>query len=84
MLDFIQYINDNWNVSAAKKTAMLSDFCAQYGYKEEDEEGNPNPVTKKEFANEKIIIYFKESVNAHRKRVAEEAAEYTELDDDFV
>ena len=78
-MDFIKYINDNWNVSTAKKIAFLNDFCGQYGYQEVDDEGIPNPQTRKEFANEKVIAFFKGAVNSHRKKVVEEATKYEEL-----
>jgi hypothetical protein len=32
MLNFAQFINENWDTTAAKKLAMLVDFCEQYGY----------------------------------------------------
>jgi hypothetical protein len=86
LLDFIQFINDNANLTAAKKTALLDDFCEQYGYQEtienpQDPDGDPipNPVSKKDFANQKITDYLVQSINAIRKKTAEEAVDFTEL-----
>ena len=70
LLDFIGFISTNVNLTAAQKLALLSDFCAQYGYQEQidDGQGNiiPNPITQKEFANRKITRYIAETVNAKR------------------
>lgn len=84
MLDFIKHINDNVSLSAAKKTAMLNDFCEQYSYQEtiENPEGGdpiPNPVTKKEFANEKIARYIIGTVNAARLKAGRATIEIEEL-----
>ena len=60
MLDIIQHISDNVNLSVAKKIALLAAFCYQYGYEDEiedpdnPEEKIPNPISKKAFANDKI------------------------------
>ena len=83
-MDIVGYINSQLDWATAKKQAMLDDFVAQYGYEEEDEDGNPNPVTKKAFMNSKIIEYIKGTVNARRRRVAEEAIEYELLNGDLV
>ncbi len=83
-LDFIAFINQNISLSAAKKQAMLSDFCEQYGYQEEIDDGEgelvPNPISKVEFANERIESFIRETVNATRIRRAKEAAIIEELD----
>jgi hypothetical protein len=79
-IDIIQHLNDNVDLTAGEKASLLDDFCAQYSYQELDEEGNPNPVSKKDFANDKIKTYIKDSVNARRITVAKAAAAYTELE----
>ena len=67
------------------KIAMLDYFCYQYGYMDEiDPEGTPNPVTKKQFMNSKIIEFIKGTVNARRLKVAQDAIEIEELDGDLV
>jgi len=78
-VDFIQHINDNTNLTAQQKTDLLDDFCECYGY-QETIDGEPNPTSKKDFANDKAKRYFIESVNSVRKRTAEDAVEWTELD----
>ena len=86
MLDIIQHISDNVNLSVAKKIALLDDFCGQYSYQETipdpaDPEGPeiPNPQSKKSFANEKIEDYIKQTISAYRKKIAEQAATFEEL-----
>lgn len=83
MLDFVGFINDNWQAPTAKKLALLDSFVAQYGYEEmvEDEDGNeiPNPVSKRQFTNAQIVEFICASVNAFRGREAAAAAEYDEL-----
>lgn len=83
MLDFIQFINDNVNLSAAKKVELLEDFCKQYGYEEEIDDGAggmiPNPVTRKVFANDKISSFIKQTVNAVRRKEQLELVEYEKL-----
>ena len=81
-LDFIAFINQNVSLSAAQKQAMLNDFCEQYGYDEEIEIGGeliPNPVSKVEFANERIEAFIRETVHATRIRRAKEATKFEEL-----
>ena len=78
-LDFIKYISDNTDLTLAEKQELLDDFCKQYGY-EEIINGEPNPESKKDFANGKIIAFIKETVNASRKKTAEELLEIKELD----
>ena len=85
MLDFIGLISDNVDWTAAQKIAMLDDFCYQYGYMDEiDPVGTPNPVTKKQFMNSKIIEFIKGTVNARRLKVAQDAIEIEELAGDLV
>lgn len=86
--NYVGFINGEWSATAAKKTAMLADFCYQYGYEDnipdpasEDPEATiPNPVSKTSFANDKIEQYIIQTVNAYRKDVAEAAASFEELD----
>ena len=84
LLDFIGFISTNVNLTAAQKLALLSDFCAQYGYQEQidDGQGNiiPNPVTQKEFANHKITRYIIETVNAIRLSKGIDAVTIEELE----
>ena len=83
MLDFIGFINEGWEATNEKKLTMLDSFVYQYGYRDEvevDGEMVENPVTKKEFANEKIRDYIVQTVNAYRKQEAEAVVEYEELD----
>lgn len=80
MLDFIQFIDDNANLSAVKKISLLEDFVAQYDYQEELEDGTPNPVTKKEFANKQINQYIIQSVQAARFTRSRAAVEIEELE----
>ena len=81
-LDFIGFINQNISLSAAKKQAMLSDFCEQYVYQEfiDEELQIPNPVSKVEFANERIEAFIRETVHAVRIRRAKEATIFEELE----
>lgn len=82
-MDFIEFINTEWEASATKKQALLDDFCEHLGYQKTvgTEDGNPipNPVTKKEFANERIARYIIETVNVIRKRNAEKSVSFEEL-----
>jgi hypothetical protein len=85
MLDFVGFINDNWNATTEKKLLMLHDFCAQYGYEEyilDPETGGeiPNPESRVEFANRRITQYIVETVTAYRKIEAEKLAIYEELE----
>ena len=79
MIDIIGFISGEVSLDTDQKVALLDDFCSQYGYQEEIE-GEPNPVSKKDFANSKITNYIKETVNAYRKTEAEKATSFTELD----
>ena len=78
MLDFVGFINDNWQATPAKKLALLDSFVAQYGY-EEMINGIPNPVSKREFTNVQITGFIRDSVNAFRRGEAEAVVEYDEL-----
>ena len=83
-MDFVQFINDNWDAPTEKKAAMLDDFCEHYSYQEtvpnpEGGELIPNPVSKKEFVNKMVVGYIVGIVNATRRKVAEKLAEYEEL-----
>jgi hypothetical protein len=85
MLNFAQFINENWDTTAAKKQAMLVDFCEQYGYEEEIEDPeNPgelieNPVTRTQYFNYHVTQYIRQSVEAARLRAAREAIIIEEL-----
>ena len=85
-MDIIGYISDNVSLTAEKKTAMLDSFCEQYSYQEmvgdpEDEgETIPNPISKKDFANEKIEKFVVDTVNAARLKVGRNAVKIEELD----
>jgi len=83
MLDFIGFIVENTSLTSDEKTDMLDDFCRAYGYEKTLDNGEegiiPNPVTKKEFANERINDYIKKVVNTARRTAAEEAIEIKEL-----
>lgn len=76
-LNFIGFINDNCALATDKKVIMLDDFCAQYGYQDhiEGPDGKmmPNPMSRRDFANQKIRNYIVEVVNAHRVAVARAA-----------
>ena len=84
MLDFVTFIAANWDAPAATKQAMLDDFVEAYHWQENitDEDGNeiPNPVTKAQLTNYQITRFIVETVNAVRKRRAEQAAIYDDLD----
>lgn len=85
MLDYIQFINDNSNLTSQQKTDLLFDFCDQYGYQEtvvdqDTGEEIQNPTTRKEFANQKITDYLIQTVNTVRIKRAKAAADYTELE----
>jgi len=78
--DFVGFIDANCTLSTDKKTAMLDDFCAQYGYQEtitgEDGREIPNPGSKKDFANEKIKSFIVQTINARRVDEARAAVQY--------
>lgn len=78
MLDFVGFINDNWEATPIKKLALLDSFVAQYGY-QETIQGIPNPVSKRDFTNARITDFIRDSVNAFRRGEAEAAAEFDEL-----
>lgn len=82
-LDYVGFINQNTSLNAAKKQAFLDDFCEQYNYQDqiEDDDLNliPNPVTKKDFANEKIDRFLRETVNVIRRKRVEKATTFEEL-----
>ena len=87
-VDIIGYLNTqltDW--SAQKKQDMLDDFCSQYNYEDmvDDGEGGEieNPVSKKMFANQKIVEFIKGTVNAYRAKKAREEAQYDELNGDL-
>jgi hypothetical protein len=85
MLNFAGFINDNWDTTAAKKQAMLVDFCDQYGYEEEIEDPEnpgefiPNPITRTQYFNYHVTQYIRQSVEAARLRAAREAIIIEEL-----
>ena len=73
-IDIVGYLNTElttWNTE--KKTAMLNDFCSRYMYQDEVADPEtlgeliPNPITKKQFMNSKIIDFIKQAVNGYRK-----------------
>jgi hypothetical protein len=72
MLNFVQFINTNADLTANQKTAWLDDFC-------EERKRIPDPDPKEEFANEKINGYIEKEVNRVRRRKAELNAEYEKL-----
>lgn len=82
-LNFMKFISDNVDLAAEKKVALLEDFCAQYGWTEFliDNDGNevPNPVSRTDFANQKVTQFFIQSINAARRKRAEEAVTIEEL-----
>lgn len=85
MLDFIGFINDNVNLPAAKKVALLDDFCAQYNYQVTipgvDGLPIPNPESRQQFANHQIGRYIRDVVNATRRIEAIESIIFDELDE---
>lgn len=78
---------DDWMVinawSAADRQAFLDDFCSQYNYQEEVDDGMggtiPNPVGKSEFANSKSVLFHVRTVNAWRNKVARDATTFDPL-----
>jgi hypothetical protein len=58
---------------------MLDDLVSYFGY-QETIDGEPNPVTKKEFANNKIKQFIRDRVKSVRKRRAEKQVTYEELE----
>lgn len=84
-IDIIGHISGEVAWSAAKKTAMLDDFAYGIGYQDvigQDDEGVdiPNPVTKKEHANNYLKSVVKNTVEDYRLKEAKKAATFTELD----
>lgn len=77
-MDFVGFINSEWTASGAKKLAMLNDFTQQQGYQEEIG-GEPNPMTRKDFANQEITRFIVKNVNATRKGRAESLVIFEEL-----
>ena len=84
--NIVQFIDD-WMVangwSLADRLLFLDDFTSQYNYQENIDDGEggtiPNPVSKSEFANQKLVLFVVQTVNAWRDRVAREAATYDPL-----
>jgi hypothetical protein len=58
---------------------MLDDLVSYFGYRETID-GEPNPIAKKEFANDKIEEFIKDRVKSVRKRRAEKQVTYEELE----
>lgn len=87
MLNFVGFINENWAADPAVKQAMLVDFCNQYNYQEfvedpDDPTGDPipNPVSRVQFANEKITLFIVQTVNQARLKAGREAVVIEELE----
>lgn len=83
MLNFVQFINDEWTAAAEEKIAFLDDYVADFGYEEMIDDGDggliPNPISKSEFANQVITDIIRRSPNRIRQRRAEEAATWDEV-----
>ncbi|MHA2065015.1 MAG: hypothetical protein ACXABY_11630 [Candidatus Thorarchaeota archaeon] len=78
-LDWIGFINTNANLTPEQKTALLDDFCEAYDYQDILEDGEPNPVIKKDFANAWIERFLQNTVNRVRRQRAEDAVTIEEL-----
>ena len=61
MLDFVDFINDNCNLTPEEKQAMLADFCEAFGKSE---------MNQREFANMQITRFIVSAVHRTRKRRA--------------
>ena len=73
-LDFIKFINDNSpNMTTQQKTAMLSDFCENFGAKD------LTVADQKTFANERIQSFVKQCVHETRKVRYEKLANIEEV-----
>lgn len=85
--NIVQFIDD-WMVTnvwtVEDRQAFLDDFCSQYGYQEMIDDGAggmiSNPVSRSEFANSKSVLFFVQTVNAWRNKVARDAAVYVPLE----
>jgi hypothetical protein len=79
-IDIIGHINQEvTNLTTQQKQDMLDDFTSYFGY-QETIDGEPNPVTKKDFANNKIKEFIRDRVKSVRKRRAEKQVTYEELE----
>lgn len=66
MIDFVKCINDSLsNLSADERQMLLNDFCLSKGYTIKLPEGGT--VLKKDFMNEHLKNYIKDSVNNYRR-----------------
>lgn len=76
-MDIFQYVSDNSVLSPEQQTDFLVDFCIGYDYQELVEDPKnpgqmiPNPVTREAHANYWIMRFFKDTVNAVRRRRAQ-------------
>lgn len=77
-IDIIGYLNGVINLTDDEKQAMLDDFCDRHGYTEQMSV-QPNPVSKREYANKVIKNFIEDSVDSVRKRRAEAAATYDSI-----
>jgi hypothetical protein len=79
-IDIIGHINQEvTSLTAQQKKDMLDDLVSYFGY-QETIDGEPNPVNKKEFANNKIEEFIKDRVKSVRKKRAEQQVTYEELE----
>jgi hypothetical protein len=79
-LDIIGYINQEvTNLTPQQKQDMLDDLVSYFGY-QETIDGEPNPIAKKEFANDKIKEFIRDRVKSVRKKRAEQQVTYEELE----
>lgn len=83
-MDILGYISGEISWSAAKKQAMLDDLAYAANYQDEiqDEDGEmvPNPVTKKQHANNWILRLIGDKVHRRREDVGHAAVEIEVLD----
>ena len=66
-------------VPDARAASILADFCTYHGYRETLESGQPNPLTKAQFAKSVVAKFVKKSVMSQRSIAAAEAARAAQI-----
>lgn len=84
-LDIVGFIANNSNLTTQEQTDFLNDYCEGRGYQEivvdKNENGIPNPQSKKDFMNMMILRGWKQEIDAYRKIKEQQAVMYAPLPD---